>query len=97
MKRRLIVGSLLLVCGALTIGAHYWLSGRTAKPAPGTAGVLKPGQTIGAPEAARKGTIDFSETAFEAGDVKRGEMVTHVFTIKNSSDQPLKITRVRGS
>jgi hypothetical protein len=97
MKRRLIAGSLLLVCGALAIGAHYWVGRKIKRPAPEASGVLKPGQTIGAPAAVRKGTIDFSETTFDLGDVKRGEMATHVFRIKNNSDQPLKITRVRGS
>jgi len=44
----------------------------------------------------RKGDITFSETAFDVGDVQRGEWAAHTFTIKNKSDRPLHINRVRG-
>ena len=97
MRSSAITGSLLFVCVLLSVGALYWLGQMPAAPAHGAAGVLKPGDTIGPPAAVRKGTIDFGETTVDIGDVKRGEMAAHVFTIKNNSDQPLKITRVRGS
>jgi len=45
----------------------------------------------------RKGQIVFSETTADVGDVKRGEWASHTFTIKNKSDKPIRITRVKGS
>ncbi|HON18834.1 MAG TPA: DUF1573 domain-containing protein, partial [Salinivirgaceae bacterium] len=39
--------------------------------------------------------IVFTQTSFEAGDVKAGSMVTHEFTFKNEGKNPLVIRKVR--
>ena len=42
-------------------------------------------------------SISFDEKAFDFGDIKDGEKVTHVFTFKNTGDEPLIISNAKGS
>lgn len=42
-------------------------------------------------------TIEFSEEEFNFGDIKEGEKVAHVFTFKNTGENPLVIKSAVGS
>jgi hypothetical protein len=41
--------------------------------------------------------IEFSETMFDFGDIKKGEKVTHIFTIKNTGKSNLNLRKVSSS
>jgi hypothetical protein len=49
------------------------------------------------PDTYRGGKAVFAETDHDFGAVEQGEEVTHVFRLRNESDEPLHIKRVRGS
>jgi hypothetical protein len=42
-------------------------------------------------------TVEFSEEEFNFGDIKEGEKVAHVFTFKNTGENPLVIKSAVGS
>jgi hypothetical protein len=66
------------------------------QPEPEVATPQAPAEEPGLQPVNRKGQIVFSETTADIGDVKRGEWASHTFTIKNKSDKPIRITRVKG-
>ena len=43
------------------------------------------------------GKFEFSETVHDFGTVKEGEIVSHVFTFKNTGEGPIVIQNARGS
>jgi hypothetical protein len=47
------------------------------------------------PTAVRGGVIEAAETSFDFGEVVRGTVVKHVFTVKNTGDAPVKILSVK--
>lgn len=50
-----------------------------------------------APKGPPSGKVEFSETSVDIGDVDRGELAGHTFTITNKTDAVLHIKNVRGS
>jgi|GEM_PF-6373365 len=45
----------------------------------------------------RKGNIEVPEGSFDFGDIERGQVATHTFKIKNSTNRRLKLIRATGS
>lgn len=46
---------------------------------------------------AQEHDIDFGEKTHNFGDLKKGDKAEHVFTFKNTSDHPVKLTNVKAS
>ncbi|MCB0514589.1 MAG: DUF1573 domain-containing protein [Chitinophagales bacterium] len=44
-----------------------------------------------------KTTVSFSESEFDFGDIKQGDVVKHTFKFKNTGNEPLIISSAKGS
>jgi len=105
--RRELAGLLVAACMILGPAALFWAC--KAPPLPDYEPELAqapeaqvetpqaPAEEPGPQAVNRKGQIVFTETTADVGDVKRGDWASHTFTIRNKSDKPIRITRVKGS
>jgi hypothetical protein len=105
-SRRELAGLLAAACMVLVPAALFWACKApplpdyepelVQAPEPKVETPQVPTEEPGPQPVNRKGEIVFSETTADVGDVKRGEWASHTFTIKNKSDKPIRITRVKG-